>query len=50
MRHFKPEPVLSDEDYAHVLYVMRNMVHVIELSPPTFANLDEEALRTHFLV
>ncbi len=47
---FKPEPALSQDDYQHIIDVMRNMVHVIERSPATFATLDEEALRTHFLV
>lgn len=47
---FKPEPGLAQDDYEHIIDVMRNMVHVIERSPATFATLDEEALRTHFLV
>lgn len=47
---FKPEPVLTDEDYEHVLTVLENMVSVMEQSPGAFREIDEESLRTHFLV
>jgi hypothetical protein len=47
---FKPEPSLSVDDYEHILQVMQNMVHVMERSPAAFESMDEEALRTHFLV
>jgi hypothetical protein len=47
---FKPEPQLSDTDYEHILGVISNMAHVMERSPSAFANIDEEDLRTHFLV
>lgn len=47
---FKPEPQLSDADYEHILGVIGNMAHVMERSPSAFANIDEEDLRTHFLV
>jgi len=44
------EPTLPVEDYEHILGVMHNMTLVMERSPSTFAGMDEEALRTHFLV
>ena len=46
----EPEPVFTNLDYEHILSVMSNMVHVMERSPSTFANMGEEALRDHFLV
>lgn len=45
-----PEPVLNNEDYEHILGVLDNMAHVMERSPSAFHHMDEEALRTHFLV
>lgn len=47
---FKPEPALTSDDYEHILGVMQNMAHVMEKSPSAFKAMDEEALRTHFLV
>lgn len=47
---FKPEPTLLSDDYEHVLGVLENMVKVIELSPGAFQKINEESLRTHFLV
>ena len=47
---YKPEPVLSDPDYDHILNVVQNMAHVMERSPSAFVGMDEEALRSHFLV
>jgi hypothetical protein len=47
---FKPEPALAPADYDHILGVVQDMARVMELSPSTFHSLDEEALRTHFLV
>lgn len=47
---YKPEPVLNNEDYEHILSILENMVHVMERSPSAFYHMDEEALRTHFLV
>ena len=46
-----PEDVrLADDDYEHILRVMRNMAWVMEKSPSDFVSLDEEDLRFHFLV
>lgn len=47
---FRPEPVLGVDDYDHILSVMSNMAVVMERSPSAFAIMDEEALRSHFLV
>lgn len=46
----KPEPTLGTDDYEHILNVTKNMVTVIEQSPHVFKGMDEESLRTHFLV
>lgn len=47
---FKPEPQLASSDYEHILGVMQAMTQVMELSPSAFHNIDEEGLRSHFLV
>ena len=47
---FQPEPELSAPDYEHVLSVIDNMALVMERSPSAFTSIDEEALRSHFLV
>ncbi len=47
---FNPEPELSNADYKHILDVIDNMAVVMERSPSAFASMDEEALRSHFLV
>jgi hypothetical protein len=47
---FKPEPVLDEETYAHILKIMEGMAHVMERSPSAFETMGEEALRQHFLV
>ncbi len=47
---YRPEPVLGMDDYEHILSVMTNMALVMERSPSAFATMDEEALRSHFLV
>lgn len=47
---FRPEPCLSETEYEHILQVLQNMAHVMERSPAAFAKMDEESLRTHFLV
>ncbi|QXP89543.1 hypothetical protein [Methylococcus capsulatus] len=47
---YRPEPILSSEDYEHILSVMTNMALVMERSPSAFVAIDEEALRSHFLV
>ena len=47
---YKPEPVLATNDYEHILQVMQGMTEVMERSPSAFHDLDEETLRSHFLV
>jgi hypothetical protein len=47
---YKPEPALSNTDYEHILNILQNMVHVMERSPSAFATMDEESIRSHFLV
>lgn len=47
---FLPEPTLDQKEYEHILSVIRSMSLVIERSPSAFASLDEEAIRTHFLL
>jgi hypothetical protein len=47
---FQPEPILAEVDYDHILSVLENMVGVMEKSPGAFREIDEESLRTHFLV
>lgn len=47
---YKPEPTLTNEDYEHILTVLKNMVGVMEQSPGAFREIDEESLRTHFLM
>lgn len=45
-----PEPTLLTSEYEHILSVLENMVRVMEFSPGAFNRMDEESLRTHFLV
>ena len=47
---FQPEPYLPDKEYDFILSVTRSMALVIERSPASFASLDEEAVRNHFLI
>ncbi|GAB7078879.1 hypothetical protein [Megalodesulfovibrio paquesii] len=47
---YMPEPVLEEKEYQHILGILRNMSLVIERSPTSFALLDEEQIRDHFLI
>jgi hypothetical protein len=47
---FKPEPVLDEAEYKHILDVLDNMTKTMELSPQAFVGIGEEALRFNFLV
>lgn len=47
---FKPEPTLPVDDYEHILTVLQNMVQVMERSPSAFETMNEESIRSHFLV
>lgn len=45
-----PEPVLDQQIYEDILDVITSMAFVMERNPQSFATLDEEAIRDHFLV
>lgn len=47
---FQREPALELEEYEHILQVLRSMALVIERSPGSFAGLQEEDIRTQFLL
>jgi len=47
---YESEPVLDEKEYEHILEIMKSMSLVIERSPCSFASLDEEAIRAHFLL
>ena len=47
---YKPEPILEEKEYQHILEILRSMALVIERNPSSFASLDEEAIRDHFLL
>ena len=47
---YKPEPTLSNPYYEHILEVLQNMAHVMERDPSAFETMDEESIRSHFLV
>ncbi|MBM4265371.1 MAG: hypothetical protein FJ144_01955 [Deltaproteobacteria bacterium] len=44
------EPGADDAIYEAILEVVERMAGVMERSPRAFSEMDEEALRTHFLV
>jgi len=47
---FQPEPALPADEYEHILDILGSMALVMERSPKTFAKLDEEEIRDHFLI
>ncbi len=47
---FRPEPTMEETEYQRILGIMESMAHVLERSPKAFYHLDEEGIRTHFLV
>ncbi len=47
---YKPEPILDEKEYQFILKVLRSMSLVIERNPFSFASLDEESIRDHFLL
>jgi hypothetical protein len=42
---YKPEPGITDDDYEHILSVIRHEGRTFEATPVTFSSLDEEQLR-----
>jgi hypothetical protein len=47
---YRPEPVLDEANYQHILKVLENMTHVMERSPTAFSKMGEEDIRQHYLV
>ena len=47
---YSPEPILAEEEYQHILEILRSMSLVIERNPSSFSSLDEESIRDHFLL
>jgi hypothetical protein len=47
---FSAEPTLEAKEFEHILAILKSMSLVIERTPQSFASLDEEAIRTHFLL
>ncbi len=47
---YQSEPVLNENEYEYILGIMKSMSLVIERSPTSFASLDEESIRNHFLI
>lgn len=45
-----PDPVMDAKVYEEILETLENMSVVMERSPSSFTTIDEESLRTHFLV
>lgn len=44
------EPELEMKEYDHIIQICSDMAKVMERSPKAFAEMEEEDLRTHFLV
>ena len=49
-RKVQHEPVLLEEEYSHILSVLRSMSLVIERNPMSFSTLKEELIRDLFLL
>lgn len=47
---YKPEPCLSESAYEEILKTLDLMSETMEKSPSAFKGMDEESIRTHFLV
>jgi hypothetical protein len=48
--NFKPEPVLEEAEYQHILSIIETMAKTMERDPDAFRAANEENLRTMFLV
>ena len=48
--NYKPEPVLEEAEYQHILSIIDNMSKTMERDPRAFRGANEETLRTMFLV
>jgi hypothetical protein len=47
---YEAEPALDEKEYRYILDILKSMSLVIERSPSSFASLDEETIRDHFLI
>ena len=47
---FKPEPLLEEYEYQHILSIIENMSKTMERDPSAYYSLGEENIRTQFLV
>lgn len=47
---YEPEPTIANDEYLHILDIMKSMSLVIERNPSSFATLAEPAIRDHFLI
>ena len=47
---YTPEPALDLTEYDNILKILRDMTLVLERSPKSLCTMNEEAIRTHFLV
>jgi len=47
---FQPEPAITETDYDAILQTMQQMTLVMERNPGSFSHVDEETIRSHFLV
>lgn len=46
----KPEPTLPEDEYEHILMIIRDMSVAMERSPSTFSKLKEPEIRDFFLI
>ncbi|MCW9708318.1 hypothetical protein [Fodinibius salsisoli] len=47
---YEPEPTIKSSDYEHILDLINKTATMLEWSPSSFKNMDEEGLRDMFLV
>jgi hypothetical protein len=47
---YKAEPALAVQDYEQILEILQNTAQLLSFSPSILTTIDEEALRSHFLV
>jgi hypothetical protein len=47
---FKPEPELDEKEFSRIIEILKSMSLVMERNPASFVSLNEEAIRTHFLL
>ena len=46
----QPEPSVDEGNYERILKIIENMARVMESDPSAFSKMQEESLRSHFLV